>query len=630
MPVEYGAQLPPYLANLAEQVVTNGYGQFIGYADAALNAAYSAFGSLEAFEVEQIPTHVQFSFTDTPATFSAPAAPSTSIAPFSVTGGVSNPSLDTPTIHNTAGALPPDPNIDYDYQIPSDTPAPHGLSRPDTSVTLDTVVVPDEPDIPTVADPVLYDMPALPAEPDIQEVEFEGDRPEVDFDAPDQTFEFTEVPYTSDLVTLIKSKLTLMSEGTGLTPEQELASFERARAREDQIAFRALQEEDEKFASRGFTMPNGILAKQRRIVQQAHQSASLDHSRKVELDNKLLMIDSLKFSIAQGIACEQMLLTAHLATEERRFRVAQYAYESLLSVFNARIALFNSRVQMYQADAQVFRDRIQAELAKVEVYKAQIDAIRAVGEINKVLVDQYEAAVRATLAIIERYKVSVEAAEAKSRVNIARIEEVRLRVQAYSESIRAWGIEWDAYKTRVDAQRGKLEAGDIAARIFATRVNAWSTKRNVDLERARIETSIEGLKLQHSDSKVRVFLGNVEAERARVQADAAAISAGAQVYAAAGQIAQAESAALDRASQTQLSAATTNAQLLLRNGEIIINQALQASAQLLEAKRALAQVSSQLAASSMSAINISGSINANASGSMGYSSSVSYNYSGDA
>lgn len=630
MPVEYGAELPPYLANLAEQVVTNGYGQFVTYANNALAGANSAFNELAAFDVQQIPTTINFNVTADPGTFVAPPAPTRTIPTYNVTGGLASVDFEAPEIHDTARTPPPEPEIDYEYQIPADKPGAHGLEFPDTNVVLDTVIVPEEPDLPTVGLPALYTLPDLPLEPEIAEIEFEGEPPAVDFDVPPQTFSFTETPYTSDLVDLIKTKITLMAEGTGLTPEQELASFERARAREDQIAFRALQEEDEKFASRGFTMPNGILAKQRRIVQQAHQSASLDHSRKVELDNKLLMIDSLKFAIAQGIACEQMLLTAHLAIEERRFQTARFAYEALLSTFNARIALFNARVQLYQADAQVYRDRIQAELAKVEVYKARIDGLRMIGEVNKVLVEQYEAEVRATMILVERYKVSVEAAEAVSRVNISRIEAVRLRVQAYAEGIKAWGIEWDAYKAQVDAERGKLEAGDIAARIYATHVNAWSTKRNADFERARIETAIEGMKLQKYDGDVKEFLARVEGERTRVQTAAAALSADAQVYAAAGQIAQAESAALDRVYQADVQRATTAAQLLLRNGEIIINQALQVSAQLLEAKRSLAQVSSQLAASAMSAINISGSINATASGGMAFSNSVNYNYSGDA
>ena len=630
MPVSYGAQLPPYLANLAEQVVVNGYGQFVTYANNALANADGAFGALQAFDVQQLPTSVDFFVSAPSGTFSAPPRPTRTIPTYSAPPAPGNVSFDAPTLHNTAGSVPVDPAINYDYQIPAGKPLPHGLLFPNTNVTLDDVIVPPEPVIDPVTLPDLYLLPDLPPEPDIEDVAFEGERPLIDFDIPPQTFSFTETPYTSDLVTLIKSKITLMADGMGLSPEQELMSFERARSREDQVAFRALQEEDEKFASRGFAVPNGILAKQRRIVAQAHQNASLDHSRKVELDNKLLMIDSLKFAIAQGIACEQMLLTAHLAIEERRFQAARFTYEALLSTFNARIALYNARVQMYQADAQVFRDRIQAELAKVEVYKARIDGLRMIGEVNKVLVDQYEAEVRATMILIERYKVSVEAAEAVSRVNMSRIEAVRLRVQAYAEGIRAWGIEWDAYKTQVEAERGKLDAGDIAARIFATRVNAWSTKRNADFERARIETAVEGMKLQKYDGDVKAYIARVEGARAVVQSAATALSADAQVYAAAGQIAQAESSSLDRTFQADVQKATAKAQLLLRNGEIIINQAMQASAQLLEAKRSLAQVSAQLAASAMSAINISGSINASASGSMAFSDSVSYNYSGDA
>lgn len=633
MAVDYAAELPTYITNLADTVVQGGYQTFMQHSLDALNAAYTAFGALNEFYVGEVPTNVEFHPVGAPGTFNAPPVPDREIPTLEIPPEPGNLSLTLPTLRNTAGAIPPEPNLSqYEFQMPTGQPGPLTALPPLKDYVLDTVVIPDAPtdEELTVDDVSLIPMPSMPPDPDIDEVEFEGEPPQIDFSVPDETFAFSEDPFSSELLDLVKSKIAVIAEGTGLTPAQELASFEQAKSREDKLAQRALQEEDEKFSAKGWSIPNGILAKQLRIIRHGNQDASLAHSRKVELDNKLLMIDSLKTAIAQGIACTQMEFTGHLAIEERRFQSAKFAHEAMLSIFNARIALYNARVQMYQTDAQVFRDRIQAELTKVEIYKAQIDGLRAVGETNKVLVDQYVAQITATNLLIERYKTGVEAAEAVSRVNLSRIEGYRARVQAYAEVVRAYGTEWEAYKTKVEAEKGKIEAGDVAARIYNTRMQGWTTKRNADFETLRAELSVENLKKDAHDADVRVFLGLLEAQKASVQAEAQALSAEAQVYAAAGQIAQAESAATDRSYQLEIAKSTTHANLHLKNGEIRVNQALQRSAQMLEAKRAMAQTTAQLAASSMSAINISGQVGVSGTASMSYQNSISYNYQGDA
>jgi hypothetical protein len=629
MTIEYAEQIPTYVTQLAESVVTNGYGQFIAYANEALSAAYGAFAELREFEVEQIPITVTFQPVGTAGDFIAPPAPTRVIPEMVPPPDPGEVDFDTPNIYNTAGVVPVEPNINYEFIMPTDKPDPLTAEPPPYDVVLDVVEMPDEPDIADVQLGQFYTID-LPDAPEFEEIEFEGVPPEIDFEVPPQTFSFTETTYSSDLLTLIKEKITLMAGGIGLTAEQELMAYERARSREDSIALGAMQQEDEKFANKGFTIPNGILAKQRRIVQQTHQSAALEHSRKVELDNKLLMIDSLKTAIAQGIACEGMLLNAHLAAEERRFLAAKYVYDSLLTIFNARIGLFNARVQAYQADAQVFRDRIQAQIALVERYKAQIEAEAVKGQMNKTLVDLYEAQVRATLVLVERYKASVEAAVAMIEGNKARVDVYRTRVQAFGEVVRAWGTEWEAYSRQVEAAKGPLQAGAIAAQMYSTRVSAWSTKRQADFERARLEQATEQLKLQKWEGDIRKFAALLEAARSQVQSEASALQAEASVYASGGQIAAAASAAKDRSYQLEIARATTGAELQLKRGEILIQQAIQASAQLLEARRGMAQVTSQLAASSMNTINISGQIGAQASGSMNFGQSTSYTYSGDA
>lgn len=628
-PITYGAELPVSITNFAGQTFAEGIDRFTNWSAQALAHAYSTSAALADFKVDTLSVEVPIGVAGTPGLFEPPPLPDTEIPDYIEPPDPGSVDVDSPNLENSAGAAPLAPSVDYTFSMPASRPAPLTVSRPGSAPGLLPVTIPEEGVSPEVYAPDLFTV-ALPPVPDIAVIEFEGERPLIDFTVPSQTFAFVETAYSSDLLDLVKSKITIMANGIGLTPEQELASFERARAREDRIAARAEQEQVEEYTARGFSLPSGILSRQLRVVRQTNQDAALEHSRKVELDNKLLMIDSIKSAIAQGIACEQMLLSAHLSIEERRFNAARFLHESLLAVFNARIALYNADVEGFKADAQVFRDRIQAELAKVEIYKAEVEAARVTGELNKTLVERYEVQHRVVLGMVEQYKARVQAAQLVSEVNRSRTEGYRAEVQAYGEVVRAYGTEWEAFKAEVEANKGQLQAGQVAADIFRLRVQAWSAARQADFQQLDAEYKIEELKLREFDGRVRVFAARMENERSKVQAAVQTLGAEAQVYSAAGQMAQAESAAHDRGYQLAISESQTNAQLLLKKAEVLISQGLQASAQMLQAKQGVAQTATQLAASSLNTINLSSNIGASASGSMGFNNSVGYNYSGEA
>ena len=117
------------------------------------------------------------------------------------------------------------------------------------------------------------------------------------------------------------------------------------------------------------------------------------------------------------------------------------------------------------------------------------------------------------------------------------------------------------------------------------------------------------------------------AEQARLGAVATSTDAQARMYTADAQIETAASAAADRTFELGLrrDEASLNAQL--KRADMLIEQARFIQSQLTEIKKAKAQINSQLAASTMSAVNYS----ANVSGcvSKGQSCSTAFNFNGE-
>lgn len=625
----------PSLYGTILDVVNGGYSTFQGYANEAFNLSVQATRSLRSAQFTFVPISTSFEVTGGAGTFVAPPPPSRQIGTFLLPSD--KPQFDGDRNLPTPKTTPPPPEpsgLQVTYVEPGGAPGAIAVSPPGDPPTLPEVVIPvDTNDYTLPPLPDLYELSVLEPPP-INTVAFEGERPESPV-VPVIPFSFTEQQYSSPLADAVKAKLLQIIQAdtpdSGLPAGVEQQLFDRGRQRESQNALRTRQEVASEFADRGFMEPPGIMAKRLLQVAQGNQGAANTVNREIIIRVHEVRLEQFRFAITSGIGFEQTLIQAHLAMEQRRFDAARFLFESVLQIFNAQVALYNANVQAYQADAQVFRDRIQAELVKAEIYKAQIDAERVKGEINRSLVEQYVAQIGAIRSLAEVYRTRVDAARAAIEANGLTIEAHRTKVQAYGEAVRAYAAEWEGYSSRVRAALGKVEAADALARIYATRTQAWAVQQQTEIERVRTVLQRDEQRVRVFQGEIQAYIAEIEGERSRMGAEAQALGAEAAVYGTAGQIAIAESSKLDRAYDLAIQRGRAEADIRLENARTNLQASLQASGYYLQALQTVAQTSTQLAGSAMSAINVSGGVSGSVGQSFSYglSTSKSWGWAGE-
>ena len=474
------------------------YDKFFGYGADAVAASEQALQAVMSFNPTFVPITVTYNPVGGPGTFVEPTIPTRSIGSLDTGSAPPDITIDTIVMEDPEGDDPDEPDA-YVYRQPGNEPGALSVSRPTNPPSIRTVTMPDAlsvtmPDAPTDADFYAIEIPEFAG---MEVIEFEGERAVVDFDVPTENFAFTETAYSSALLTAVQARIsTMLLGGTGLPAAIEQALFDRARSREDATALRAVQEVSEEFANRGWSEPPGMAAKRLREVRQNNQNQANTLSRDILIKATDVEIENLRFSVAQGIALEQVLIGAHLAVEQRRFEVARFAFEAVISIFNARVALHNAAVRGYEADAQVYRERVQAEIAKVQAFKAEVEAQAVLGEMNKTLAEVYESRVRGVRALIESYQAQIQAALAPLEISKVELEAHRLKVQVYAETVKAWATEWEGYNSRVRAELGNAEAAKISTDLFAAKVSARNTRWQAQFERTRASVAIEDLKIR--------------------------------------------------------------------------------------------------------------------------------------
>lgn len=618
---------PTLSADPAVIFADGGYSVFMDLAPRTFNQALSYANRLNDLLIEPISFNASFDFDGQLAPFQRPT----------------RPSIDDAAFNFNRPADPPDAPT-FEPQMPAETPAPT-FTTPDPVIQLapapdrPLVDAPQRPSnlldlaIPTAPNYALPQLPTfeqlnLPAPPSITLPAFEGQRPVFDEPHINENFAWSPTEYTSDLLDRVKAKVeAMMDGGIGLEPVMD-ALFQRGRARLDVEVQRAIDTRTDEFASRGFSEPNGILALAIDEIVQGGIEAKAALNNEITIEEYRELVNNVRFAVQQGIALEQVATNLHIQEQQLALRAAEFLRETALALLNARIAVFNARLQAYQTDAQVLSARIQAELARVEVFRAQIEGERVRGEINEQRVRIYSEQVRAVGLMADFYRTQVEAVKAQADVERGKIEVYKADVDAYSARWRAFGEEVGAYKAQMDAENVKATVHKNLVEAFATRVQAWGTTEGNRIARERLRVDQHGQTLQAWRGTLDRMLALVEAEKARIGGQAQRADALARIYTADAGVETAASAATDRSFQLGLEKENARVNTALRAAEIRIQENIQLTNMLIDVHRTQAQVLSQLAASSMSAMNFSASVSS--SRSQGKSCSMGVSWSGEA
>lgn len=518
-------------------------------------------------------------------------------------------------------------------EIPTFSSSIGNITLPDAPKAIDLSGKPDRPalsvikipDAPIINQPDLgnlfpitiptFTFPELPT--------FDGTAPTINFVAPNTTLIWAEPVYASTSLAAVQARVSLMlGGGTGLPAAVETALFDRARGREDVLGLKARQEAFDTFASRGFTMPPGMLAAQVNAVIEDNRLKSSAINRDILTQAATWEIENLRFAVQQGIALEGTLIAMFQQMAQRTFEAARYRVESEISLFNAKVGLFNAQQNAYQTAASVYKTRLEGALAVLEVFKAEIQAQQAIGQLNEQTVKVFQAKLEATRNQVEIYKARMDGARAQSDVNRNEIDAYKADVSAYAEGIQAQKVVFDAYDSQIKGELGKTQIIEAETRAFAATVQAYDSRSNIKVK--NLQMKIEAMQAATSRLSARA-----ELERSRVTSQLGVVQARAEAYRAdIGRFSaelNAQTARTEmngRLLQARLSNNLAYFEVQVKEYDAKMMRLLEQSKLQSEAQKAAGQMASQLAAGAMAALHVS----AGMSGSASISSSETFSH----
>lgn len=547
---------------------------------------------IQSYVLRDVNVNIDFDDVDTDDIGDVP-----SIAPASV----STPELPTDAPLQPADAptpsIPPSPTAYH----PSFGPAPTPIFPTTPSYSDLTSGVPF---------PTLYPI-TLPGAPSVDfGIPFTATPPTFTAEAPDPAlFDYTEQPYNALLVDEIKTVLQKMYAGeTGLPRVVEDALFARAAQRESETAAAATQEAFEEMATRGFTLPNGMLQSKLMQTRQNSQNQKNNLSREVMIQIHNTLIDQLKFGIAQGIALENLWADLYNNIQNRRLQAAQVAVNIAISVYNALVAQYQAQAEVYKIQAEVYATRIQAELAKLQAYSEELRAQQLIGQLNQQQVDLYRAQLEAIETNVRVYLADIQAYTAKIEGEKLKLDTYRTQIETEQSKLSSSRLEFDIWNGQLSGQELVQRAFQTRAQTYLGNVQAWRTKYEVQIDRQRGEIAAIEAETARFVALVQGLAAKYNAIVQRGQLIVSNNTSKVQKFAAESTAAGAYNTALAEKFRMLNGANAQNTDLALKNGEINVQNALSARETMLHSLQVALQVLGQLAASMSSNVNMNASV----------------------
>ncbi|WP_282265631.1 hypothetical protein [Stenotrophomonas sp. PS02298] len=617
--------LPPNSG--AYNLVGDAHTKFTNKGDELYKLVVDGLTDMDDVGISPIEFNVNFDFEGQLTPFTRPLAPTLDAAAFEMRlpAEVALPPVFVP------GAVEGAPAPEFTAEMPTLSfgarPTRPDIVAPRMPDDPEPLVMPVAPDAPLPQLPT-FEQLNLPTLPDIDLPEFNGQLPQLVEPPFDDNWTFQPEAYVSRLKDQLFGTIERMLQSKPALPEViEAAIFQKGRSRQEVETGREVEQAITEFGSRGWNVPNGTLTAQVREIRQRGQDRIADFNREAVIKQYEETLQNLRLALAQGAALEGVYINLHV--EEQRFALeaARFAREATMTVLQYRLSVYQTRMQGYQIEAQVMRDRIQAELAKVEIFKAQLDGERLRGEVNEQRVRLYAEQIRAVGLMADFYRTQVEAVKAKADVQRLVFDRYKTAVDGFDSRWKAHVSEWQGYIASVEGEGKRADIYRTQMDVQSKRVDAWATSENLKLEHERLRTQQFGQQLSAWQALIAKRESELSAERSRLAAVSSLVDAKARLYSASASVEQAASAASDRSFELGLARSRARMDAGGKNAELMLQQAKFLTDQLLSVNDTKLKVAAQLTAASWSAVNYSAGVSA----SVGQSSSCSqsFNFNGE-
>lgn len=297
---------------------------------------------------------------------------------------------------------------------------------------------------------------------------------------------------------------------SGVQQQIEQQSIDTVFDRENRVTQSEIKAVYQDWAARGFSMPQGAMAKRVDYVRTQGNLRASEASRALVVEAFKEKIQEVRLIFDRCLDIEQRLYDRFMQKKKHELDVVQLKFDFAKMRLTELREAFQIRMDATKYFMETYKYYIEMTIKKMETIRIQLEYADFEMKIRQFDIDLYKQKVEAIMANVEIYKTMIDAVKLKVDAIKTQFDLYKTEMDGFSTESNFEKIKVDLYGTQVQSEGQRLSLFETMAKNYAASVQGLSAK-------ADVKNKQQGLKLDAAKIDLQRYQSDLDYRRTLLQ-----------------------------------------------------------------------------------------------------------------
>lgn len=297
---------------------------------------------------------------------------------------------------------------------------------------------------------------------------------------------------------------------SGVPQQIEQQSIDAVLDRENRVTQNEIKAVYQDWAARGFSMPQGAMAKRVDYVRTQGNLRASEASRALAVEAFKEKIQEVRLIFDRCLDIEQRLYDRFMQKQKHELDIIQLRSDFAKMHLAELKEAFQLRMDATKYFMEIYKYFIEMTMKKMEVIRLQIEYTDFEVKIRQFAIDLYKQKFESIMANVEIYKTMIDAVKLKVDTAKTQFDLYKAEVDGFSTESNIEKLKVDLYGAQVQSESQRLGLFETMAKNYVASVQGLSAK-------ADVKNKQQGLKLEAAKVDLQRYQSDLDYRRTLLQ-----------------------------------------------------------------------------------------------------------------
>ncbi|ENX02619.1 hypothetical protein F900_01065 [Acinetobacter modestus] len=266
---------------------------------------------------------------------------------------------------------------------------------------------------------------------------------------------------------------------SGVQQQIEQQSIDAVFDRENRVTQSEVKAVYQDWAARGFSMPQGAMAKRVDYVRTQGNLRASEASRAVVVEAFKEKIQEVRLIFDRCLDIEQRLYDRFMQKKKHELDIVQLKFDFAKMRLSELKEAFQIRMDATKYFMEIYKYFIEMTMKKMDVIRFQLEYMDFEMKIRQFAIDLYKQKVEAIMANVEVYKTLLDTVKLRADTIKTQFDLYKTEMDGFSTESNFEKLKADLYATQVQAEGQRLGLFETMAKNYIANIQGLSARADV-------------------------------------------------------------------------------------------------------------------------------------------------------